>query len=132
MNIKNKLNEIGLTSDNSIVIGSGILSVLSIRESKDIDIVVDEDTYTRLSSNDGFEKAVNHGREVLTHGLFEIGTSWRALGRSHNLNDFLSNSTVIDGVRHITLKFLLEAKKSWLKDGDARQKDIEEIKLMED
>lgn len=76
MNINNELKKLGLSADNSVVIGSGILSALGVRGSKDIDVVVDGDAYLRLSSDNSFKKIENHGREVLVDNLFEVGTSW--------------------------------------------------------
>ena len=40
MDIKTKLNKFGLDTKNTIVIGSGILNTLNLRENKDIDIIV--------------------------------------------------------------------------------------------
>mgnify|MGYP001615810733 CR=1 FL=1 len=131
MSIKDELEKIGLTSDNSVVIGSGILSALNIRESKDIDIVVDEKIYERLSGDSRFNKSENHGREILTDKLLEIGTSWGVLDKNWKFEDFLSKSAAIDGVRYITLEFLLAVKKSWLLDKDVRQKDIDDVELIE-
>lgn len=131
MNTKNELNKIGLTPDNSIIIGSGILSALGIRESKDIDVVVDKETYDRLKSDSRFHKAENHGREILADDLLEIGTSWGVLGKNWSFGDFLSKSVVIDGVRYITLEFLLAVKKSWLLDKDVRQKDKDDVQMIE-
>ena len=132
MNIKKELDKIGLTPDNSIVIGSGILNALGIRETKDIDVVVDEDAYSHLSSDNRFEKRINHAQEVLTDDIFEIGISWKTLDRVWRFNDFLTNSVLIDNVRYLTLQFLLDVKRSWLKDKDVRQKDIDDVKLIED
>lgn len=132
MNIKNELKKIGLSPDNSVVIGSGILSALGIRKSKDIDVVVDENAYLRLSSDSRFKKSENHGREVLVDDLFEIGTSWGVLGKSWEFQDFLDKSVVINDIRYIIIQFLLDIKKSWLLDKDVRQKDIDDIKLIED
>jgi len=39
MEIKNKIIKLGLNSENAVVIGSGILNALNLRESKDIDDV---------------------------------------------------------------------------------------------
>ena len=39
MEIKSKLEDLGLTPENAIVIGSGILNALGLLESKDIDDV---------------------------------------------------------------------------------------------
>ena len=132
MLIKNELDKIGLTAGNAVLIGSGILDALGIRKSKDIDVTVNEDTYRILSADGRFKKANNHGREVLVDGLYEIGTSWGVLGKNQQFNDLFKQSIVIDSVRYITLEFLLAVKRSWLTDTDVRQKDIDDIRLIED
>lgn len=131
MNIKNKLDDLGLTSENSIVIGSGILSALNLRESKDIDVVANEEKYKELADNNRFKKEQNHGREILDDGLFEIGTSWTVVGKTWKFDDLLNHSTIIDGVRYNAVEFLLDAKRRWIADGEGRQKDIDDVKLME-
>ncbi len=131
MDIKNKLRELGLNPDNSVVIGSGILNALNIRESEDIDIVVSIDKYESLGRDSRFKKKENHGREVLADDIFEIGTSWTVLDKDWKFDDFLDYSDVIDGVRYNTLQFLLDVKRRWIADGDIRQKDIDDVKLME-
>ena len=131
MDIKNKLNELDLNSDNSIVIGSGILNALNLRESKDIDVVVTEEKYKELSDNSRFRKEQNHGREILNDDLFEIGTSWTVVGKTWKFDDLLNHSTTIDGVRYNKVEFLLGAKRRWIADGEGRQKDIDDVKLME-
>ena len=120
-----------MTSDNAIIIGSGILSARNLRESKDIDVVVTEEKYEELSTSDRFRKAKNHGREVLTDDLFEIGTIWTAVGKTWKFDDLLDHSALIDGVRYNSVEFLLSAKKGWLADGDIRQKDVDDVKLIE-
>lgn len=131
LEIKTKLDELGLTADNAVVIGSGILSALNLRESKDIDIVVTEKKYKELADNSRFKKEQNHGREVLTNNLFEIGISWIVVGKTWKFDDLLNHSAVIDGVRYNTIEFLLNAKRRWIADGEGRQKDIDDVKLME-
>lgn len=131
MNTKDEIEKIGLTSDNAVIIGSGILSALDLRESKDVDVVATEEKYKELSISNRFKKSEKHGREVLTNELFEIGTSWTVVGRVWKFDDLLKHSTIIDNVRYNSIKFLLEAKKSWLANGDVRQKDIDDVRLME-
>lgn len=131
MEIKNKLNELGLNSENAVVIGSGILNALNLRESKDIDVVVTDEKYKELSADSRFRKEQNHGHEILTDDLFEIGTSWTVVGRNWKFDDLLNHSTMIDGVRYNTVEFLLDAKRHWIADGEGRQKDIDDVKLME-
>jgi len=133
MDIFNSLDELGLNSTNSVIIGSGILNALLIRNCNDIDVVVNYETYQELGKNDRFIKAQNHGLEVLTDGLFEIGTSWNILGRSHSFKDLQNHhSVIIDGVCYITLEFLLAIKESWLNGNDVRQKDIDDVRLIKE
>ena len=131
MDTRSKLADIGLTQDNSVVIGSGILSALNLRASNDIDVVVPETEYSRLADRKQFTKKQNHGREILDDGLFEIGTSWGVLGKSQDFDDLQEQSVVIDGVRYVTIEFLLAVKKSWLQDDDVRQKDVDDVELIE-
>lgn len=131
MNIKKSLERLSLDAGNAVVIGSGILNALGIRESKDIDVVVDRDTYSRLSADAHFRKEQNHDREILADDLFEIGTNWVVLGREWKFADLLDTSVVIDGMRYITLQFLLDTKRSWVQNGTFRPKDKDDIELME-
>lgn len=132
MDVKHELEKIGLTPNNSVVIGSGILSALAIRNSNDIDLVVDEEAYARLLSREYFRKVEKHGRVMLADNIMEIGTYWGVLNKNWGFKDLLDVSVVVDGVRYITLEFLLAVKKSWLLDADVRQKDIEDVKRIEE
>lgn len=133
MNIKPKLELFSLTPSNSIVIGSGILNALGIRESKDIDLVVDTNTYGRLSRNSRFERKINGEKEILVWDLFEIGTSWTVVGKKWLFDELFKQSIVIDDVRYITIEFLLTAKRGWVKNDETpRQKDLDDIKMMKD
>lgn len=129
--MKKTLQELGLNQDNSIVIGSGILETLGIRKSKDTDIVASQKIYDSLKKSGQFNVTENHGCEILADDKFEIETSWAVLGKSYRFEDFIDKSIIVDGVRYITLNFLYKAKKSWIRRKNARQKDIEDVKLIE-
>lgn len=130
MNFSKNLQEIGLDAESCVVIGSGILSANNIRESSDIDVTVTEDTYKRLSKDTRFTEIYKNGRKVLVDEIFEIGTNWGVLGRNQVFDDLYRQSVVINGVRYVTLEFLLAVKESWLDDDDVRQKDIDDVKLI--
>jgi hypothetical protein len=132
MEIKSKLDEMGLISDNAIVIGSGVLNALKIRESNDIDVVVSPEKYQSLALDKRFKKEMKRGREILVSDLLEIMTNWTVLGKTWTFDNLQEHSIVIDGVRYNTVQFLFNVKRSWLGDTDVRQKDIDDIKLMED
>jgi len=58
-------------------------------------------------------------------------TDWTVLGETWTFDNLLEHSVVIDGVRYNTVQFLLDTKRSWLADKDVRQKDIDDVQLME-
>lgn len=132
MNIKKSLRELNLGCENSVVIGSGILNAYKIRQSNDIDIVVPYKEYSRLASNKKFIEKNKHGSRILTFDIFEVGTYWEVLGKKQTFNDLCARSLIIDSVRYISLDFLLAVKKSWQNKNDARQKDIDDIALIEE
>ena len=45
----------GVSRDNSIVIGSGVLEALGLRKARDIDLVVSGDEFARLAESEKFE-----------------------------------------------------------------------------
>lgn len=127
---KQKLEELGLYSSNCVVICSGILEVLGIRESDDIDVVVKQEEYDTLKKSKHFNITENCGREILKNDLFEIGTEWLVLGKSYVFEDFIEESEIIDEVRYNNLNFLLKVKKSWVTENTFRPKDIRDIELI--
>ncbi len=128
---KNELTKFGLNPGNAVVIGSGILDALNLRESRDIDLVVTEEKYKELLGDGSFKKVKKRGKELITDGLFEIETSWTVIGKTWRFNDLLNHSIVIEGVRYNTIQFLLDAKRSWIASGTGRKKDIDDVRLME-
>ena len=132
MDIKSNLEKFGLNPENSVIIGSGILSALHLRESKDIDVVTTVSKYESLHSTGIFAEKQNHGRNVLVNDLLEIGTNWGVLGKTWQFQYLVENSVVIYDVRYNSVEFLLNAKRQWVADGEGRVKDIEDIKLMEE
>ena len=130
-NLKDELAGLGLSANNSVIIGSGILGALGIRKSNDVDVVIAPEDYERLSKDTRFKHGENHGRPVLLDDTFEICTSWYVLDKDYKLQDFMPETVVIDDVRYISLEFLLAVKRSWLHDDDVRQKDINDVELIE-
>jgi hypothetical protein len=130
MNFYEELEKLGLNPSNSVVIGSGILNELGIRPSKDIDLVVDQKAFDRLSLNPRFSKKSLNGNALLVDDILEIMTHDCILGKNYSFSDFLTESTVLKNVRYINLEFLLKIKESWVVDGTVRPKDHKDIKLI--
>ncbi len=133
--MKKVLQKFGLNPNNSVVISSGILQALEIRKSNDIDLVVSREAYSRLKKSGKFmvKYDLEHkfGPETLKRDDLEIGISWVELNTPHELQYFKNYSVIINGVRYITLDFLYKVKKGWLNQKNVRQKDVEDVKLIE-
>lgn len=132
MNIKAVLSVAHLDSDNAIVIGSGILNALELRKSNDVEVIVSEQIYKNLEQDTSFKKKERQGRSLLESGLLGVGTVWTIVGQKWTFESLLEHSIVIDGVRYITVEFLCNAKTSWLLNGEFRQKDKDDVVLMND
>ena len=131
MDFNAKLTPLGLSPSNCVVIGSGILDILGLRKSHDIDLVVTQSKYQALSKDKQFQKKRAFGCNILTNGISEIGTAWNVLGKKQRFEDLLFHSTVIKNTRFITLEFLLKVKRSWLQEKKPpREKDVADVRLI--
>ena len=130
MNIKSILSEAHLNSDNAIVIGSGILNALELRKSNDVEVIVSEQMYRNIEKDESFREKEVKGRSSLESGLLGVGTLWTIVDKQWTFESLLDHSIVVDGVRYITVEFLCNAKTSWLLNGEFRQKDKDDIVLM--
>lgn len=132
MSIKSELFSLGLDEDNSIVIGSGILDALGIRKSNDIDVVVKDKDFQRLKGMDKFNVRELPSKEIIYNDLLEIGTSWSVLDEEVHFEQLYKDSVVIEGVRYSSLDSLYVAKVLYSKTPDVRQKDLDDIRLIEE
>lgn len=121
------VKQLGLNSSEYIVIGSGILGILDIREVNDIDLVVSKNVFQKYEqSNQWTKKHFEDGTYYLLNDLYEIGLDWDSQNAMPNLLELKNDQLVIRGIPFISLQKL----KSWkLKKG--REKDLIDIKLID-
>ena len=129
--LRQKLSDLGLDVSNSIVIGSGIMEALGIRKSNDIDLVVTGKMYRSLKEEGAFEETTAYGQQILVGNQYEIGTSWQVSGKDRDLSELGKDSVVVESVRYVSLECLLDVKKSRLLDDDVRQKNRDDVRLIE-
>jgi hypothetical protein len=126
MGITKRFFELNLPPEHCVVIGSGLLDALNLRESSDIDLVVSEELFERLRQADGWQAEVKYGETVLTKGDAEVWLSWGSRG-TPNFKQLYEQGVSIDGVRFVDPVFLL----NWKKDR-ASDKDLRDVKLLEE
>lgn len=107
-----------------VVIGSGVMCVKGLRDSGDVDLIVREEVFERLS-DEGWEMVVFEGddRDVyLERNGVEVGLRWGGRG----FYELMNGGFVVDGVWFCDLGFVRERK---LERG--RVKDLVDVSLIE-
>ena len=134
LNIPSVLQEYSLTTDDSLVICSGILNALNLRESHDIDLVVNDETYKRLKKDSRLRIVYTSKYEMLQNEILEISNSWdvREWDINYTFEDLKKDSIIIDNVRYISLEFLLRYKQLLATNPNPRKKDLNDIKIIEE
>ena len=125
-----RVKELGLPLDQLIIIGSGILDQLGIRQSTDIDVAVDRATLEKLAGDsDWAEKLDKNQRRYLVKcdGSVEIWDGWEIDGRIVEYDELLDYAVEYDGVKFVNLDFL----RRW-KNWRGREKDIQDVRLIDE
>ena len=121
MNIAKKVHGLKLPENSFIVVGSGILSALGIRESQDIDLIVSVDVFEHLKKQ-GWYIGSWPDQETLAKDYFEVGTRWSGI----SVKELLTGAIIIDGIPFLSLNDL----RAW-KLLKARPKDIRDVNLID-
>jgi len=75
MNVFERCEELNLPPSEFIVEGSGVLDALGIRESRDLDVVVQQPTFEKLQSR-GFIQETKDDDPYLANGEIEVWLSF--------------------------------------------------------
>ncbi len=128
MNIFEEIKKLDLPKDQFVVLGSGILGALGIREVGDIDLLVRSGLFDRLKK-EGWKYEIieieGHPREMLSHEYFQAFKDFWWRGDILNADEGFKRSETINGVAFIALAILFEVKK-----GMKREKDFQDVILI--
>lgn len=119
--MKQKILELKLPSNQFIVVGSGVMAALGIRESDDIDLIVSQAIFDNLDSL-GWERDTWVDQTVLKSGPFDIGRTWDG----KTVDELMKTAIVIEGIPYLNLSDL----RKW-KQARGRDKDIRDIELID-
>ena len=125
-----RVKELGLPLDQIIIIGSGILDQLGIRQSADIDVATNREVLEEIARSDGWvEKLDKNQRQYLVKhdGSVEIWDGWEIDGRIVEYDELLDYAVEYDGVEFVNLDFL----RRW-KNWRGREKDIQDVRLIDE
>jgi len=125
-----RVKELGLPLDQVIVIGSGILDQLGIRQSADIDVAARSEVLEKIAHDDDWIERVdkNQRQYLVKHdGSAEIWDGWEIDGRVVEYDELLGYAVEYDGVKFVNLDFL----RRW-KNWRGREKDIQDVRLIDE
>ena len=71
-----RVQAIDLPPSEYVVIGSGVLNAVGLRESRDIDLVVSEQAFAELRQRPGWKLTQKHGEPCLEKDDFEVWLDW--------------------------------------------------------
>lgn len=129
-NIFEEIERLELPKDEFVVLGSGILAALDIRESNDIDILATAELFAKLRAEGGWKYEVveinGTPREKLTGGLAEVFKDFRWQGGSMSPEEGIAQAVKISGINFLPLLRLREIKTQM-----GREKDVRDVALID-
>lgn len=126
MDIIQKIKKLNLPIGEYVIIGSGLLGVLGIREAHDIDIAVTKDLHKKLMDTGEWEKQERWGKIFLKKDVFEIIPELQWDAYDTTTEKAIKEATIIDGVPFTNLDELIKFKIA-----SGRGKDLEDLVLIE-
>ena len=121
-----RVRALSLPEGEYIVIGSGVMDALGLRESQDVDLVVSSQLFIELRSR-GWKKFIEHDQQVLKYSDAEAWTTWSYNGKDLELIELLDHTMQIEDINFISPQFL----KNW-KTEKSRPKDLADIELLKE
>jgi hypothetical protein len=104
--------------------GAAMVGYGIVKDTNDIDMCVTEDLYEQLKKEGWKEKTESDGLKTLHKNGVEAAIKWGYGKYDISVKALISSSKVIDGVRFIGLKELLDYKKTTNRDLDKKDAQL--------
>ena len=120
-----ELRALSLPEDQYIVVGGGVLALLELRDTEDIDLVVTESLFNQLHDQGWRPKTRPNGKPGLKRGVIEAYLDVNCETFERSTNWLLEHAQVVDGIPAIDLETL-----AGFKAGYGRPKDLLDLALL--
>jgi len=127
MDIFKKLASLNFPLGHYVVIGSGILAALGLREANDLDIAVDSTLLNRLKKDKEYKREIRHNKLFLVKDDVEIITQLDWKDYPTRIPEAIKSAMLIKGFPFLNIKETIKFKKAL-----GRKKDFEDIKLIKE
>lgn len=135
MNIFEEIDKLNFPSGSYVVVGSGHLIALGLKEGTDIDIVVTPELFEKCCQDASWEQIPwtypeKLGQIFLRKGIVELYLDVNAGGFNPATMELIQRAVIINNIPFASLKDILAFKKEYLKTKPKHQKDIELIEKL--
>lgn len=118
-----RVKALKLPADQAIVVGGGVMEMLNLRDTTNVDIVVSDSLFTTYQNEpDWSEFTLSTGKTILTHEGINLMRNW--IGRSYA--SLKRNATMQHGVQFMSVRDLILCKQHL-----GRQKDLSDIQMLQ-
>ena len=124
MTIIERVKTLAVPLDEVVVIGSGLLDALGLRESHDVDLVVSRRLFADLKLSGSYTCLTKHGEEVLEKDDVEIWQSWGHLA-DEQFDGLKRTGIAISGVTFCSANMIIRHKEA-----RGSEKDLRDIALL--
>lgn len=117
------VNKLKLKRESYVVIGGGVLELLHLRNTHDVDIVVNDEMYKYFRDQKHWpEFTLDYNKKILSRGGCNLMRTWVGSG----IQRWQKKSFTVDGVQVVGLDDLIDAKRRL-----GRKKDLSDVTLLE-
>lgn len=114
--MKEKIQALHLKKGDYVVVAGGVLAILGLRPTNDIDLVVSQEMFNKLKSLPDWQVDYFNDQEVLKNDPYDVGVSFDGA----NLETLLLDSLSRDGVEYMNPERLLNWKQKMNREKDQR------------
>lgn len=122
MKFSDRIKALALPLDEVIVIGSGLLDQLGLREAHDIDLAVTPDLFDKLVATGDYQTGTVDGDRFCRNQVVEIWTGWH---KDMPYEILQKSAEIRDGVQFVSSEILTAKKRQ-----RGSEKDLHDITLL--
>jgi len=127
VDIFDEINQLQLPSGEYVIVGSGTMAALGIREARDIDIAVTSKLYAFLRGTNQWEEEERYGKVFLKKDKVDIIPQLHWSEYPTTTEEAITSAILIEGLSFMNLEELKRFKLAL-----GREKDIKDIELIND
>lgn len=126
MNVIEKVKELNFPLGYYVVIGAGLLQVLGLRDTQDVDLAVTNGLFEQLRSTGKWGEREKWGKPFLFRDDIEISNKLSWDGYTTTIEHAIETALIIDGVAFLNIEETIKFKAAM-----GREKDLKDIALLQ-